>query len=121
MSFNYDVEAPTDITRIRYQVGDTDEATAIYSDEEISFVLDEEESSVGKAVISLIQSVITRLAHEPDMTADWLRVDWRRSSDNWFKLLEEKRRKYGIGLTVRARAGHVWRPDVQDEAPDYND
>ncbi len=120
MTFTYDLVTVTDITRLRFHTGDTLEEAAMWSDEELQFVLNEE-GTVGKAVVALIMSALLRLAHEPDMTADWLRVDWRRAADNWKALLAEKRREFGLGATVSSGGQHVWRPDYMPEAPSYND
>ena len=111
MTFTYDLSTPNDITRVRFNLGDTTEATAIFSDEEITFISGE----VGtwqKAVIACIRSVIGRLAAEPDMQADWLRIDWRRSADNWKLLLSEKAQELGVGKAKASSGGnHAFRPD----------
>lgn len=121
MTFTYDLTAPVeDVSRVRFHLGDTNEATAIYSDEEIAFAIEEEGSWQG-AVIGCIRGVLARLAGEPDMTADWLRVDWRRSVDGWKMLLKDKERLFGIG-GARASSGgqHAWRPDgLLEEAPTW--
>lgn len=112
MSFSYDVSNPNDTTRVRYHLQDTDADTAIFSDEEIAFVLSEE-GSVGRAVVSLITAIMAKLSHEPDMQADWLRVSWRSNVATWARLLADKRREFGIGsgavLTVAGR--QVYRGD----------
>jgi hypothetical protein len=110
MTFTYNLDTPNDITRVRYHLQDTDSAVAIFSDEEISFVLGET-GSVGGAVVSLIRAAMTKLAHEPDGTADWLRVDWRRSADTWRGLLRMKEKEFGLGATGVARGIHVHRLD----------
>lgn len=120
MTFTYTPASPTDLTRVRYHVGDIEEVIAIFSDEEINFVLDEEDDDVGKAVISCITSVIARLNHEPDMQADWLKIDWRRSAENWRALLSEKKAKFGLSPRGSSGGQFGWRPDtLQTEAPDY--
>lgn len=122
MTFSYNVSTPDDITRIRYAITDTDEATAIFQDEEINFVLSEE-GSVGAAVVSLIETIIRQLAHEPDSQQDWLRVDWRRSQAEWRKILADQKRKYGIGtITSTSTVKQAYRPDsLQKTTPDYED
>lgn len=121
IDFHYTPQAVDDVTRVRYHIQDTDEATMIFSDSEIAMVISEE-GNYQAAVISLIQSIISRLSHEPDMTADWLTVSWRRSSADWSSMLAEKRRKFGLGLTITARGTNVYRDDtIQDETPDYWD
>ena len=120
MTFTYNLTSPTDTTRVRYHIGDVEEVAAIFSDEEISFVLDEEDDDVGKAVVSCITSIIARLNHEPDFQADWLKIDWRRSAEHWRVLLAEKKAKFGLSPRGSSGGQFGWRPDtLQTEAPDY--
>jgi hypothetical protein len=125
MTFTYDLVTVTNLTRVRYHIGDTESTTAIFSDEEINFVLAEEAgetSVVGTTVVSCITSIIARLNHEPDMQADWLKIDWRRSAENWKALLSEKKAKFGFSPRGVSGGQHAWRPDtLMTEAPEYND
>ena len=118
MTFSYTPAAATDTTRVRFHLRDTDEASAIFSDEEISFAITEE-TTWQAAVILLIETIIAKLSHEPDMTADWLTISWRRSTEAWQMLLAEKRARFGIAArTGRAKA--TYRSDsLQTEAPDW--
>lgn len=120
MTFTYNLAIPDDITRVRFHLGDTTEATAIFSDEEISFIIDET-GSWRAAVIAGIRSIMARLAAEPDMTADWLRVDWRRSAENWRTLLNEKAQEFGIGKARASSGGqHPYRVDgLLKQEPDW--
>lgn len=121
MTFSYDLVTPTDVTRVRRHISDTDETTAIFSDEEIQFNLDEE-GTVNKAVIALIKQIIAKLSNEPDMKADWLQIDWRRSSEAWFKMLSDKKREFGLGAVIDSGGRHSFRPDtLQKTAPDYGE
>lgn len=120
MTFTYNLTTPDDITRVRFHLGDTTEATAIFSDEEITFITSEA-GTWQRAVIECIRSVMARLAAEPDMTADWLRVDWRRATENWKLLLSEKAQEFGLGKARASSGGnHAFRPDglVKSE-PDW--
>ena len=110
MTFTYDLTTPGDLERVRYHLGDTEEATALASDELIEFRL-EEDGSVAAAVISLIKYAIAKLASEPDMTADWLKIDWRRSAENWQRLLAEKKTEFGLGMVSSSGGQYGWRPD----------
>jgi len=122
MTVTYDLGSPTDLTRVRYHLGDVEITTAIFQDEEISFVLSEESNDVGAAVVSCIKSVMARLNHEPDMQADWLKIDWRRSAENWRALLAEKEQQFGLGARAASGGQHGWRPDMgMREAPSYDD
>lgn len=120
MTFTYTPATPDDITRVRYHVGDVVEETAIFTDEEIQFAIDEEGDWKG-AVIASIRSVMARLAGEPDMEADWLRIDWRRSAENWKLLLSEKSQQFGLGKARASSGGHhAYRPDgLQKSEPTY--
>jgi hypothetical protein len=131
MTFTYSPSAtPSDTTLIRYHIQDTVEAAAIFDDETIGMVL-ATEGSVGKAVVSLIKAIIAKLSHEPDMTADWLTISWRRSSDAWLKLLAEKQKEFGVGVfTISTTTVHTFRQDslqgypaasTETYEPDYHD
>jgi hypothetical protein len=98
MTFTYTPStSPDNITLIRYHISDTVEAYAIFTDDEITMVL-AVEGTIPKAVVSLINAIIQRLSLEPDMTADWLTISWRRSSDAWLKMLDEKKTQLGVGV-----------------------
>ena len=117
MTFTYTPGTPTDVTRARFHVGDTVEAGALFTDEEITFAIDEA-GGWQQAVIMLLQNLIARLSADGDFQADWLRVDSSRSVGSLRALLSEKRRAFGIGA-VRGVAKAVYRSDSgQTGAPD---
>lgn len=119
MPFTYDLSAPTDLERVRFHIGDTDEDTAIFQDQGINFILGEA-GNWQQAVVSCIRNIIARLAGEPDMQADWLRVDWRRSAESWERLLHEKKQEFGLGARASSGGQHAWRPDsLQRGEPDW--
>lgn len=121
MTFTYNLAVPDDITRVRRHISDTDAATAIYSDEEITFFL-AEEGTVAKTVIACIKQVIAKLSMEPNMKADWLQVDWATAMAGWKSLLAEKKSEFGLGFQVSSGGQHSYRPDtLQKEAPDYGE
>lgn len=119
MTFTYDPGSPDDITRVRFHLGDTDEAAAILTDEEISFAIDMA-GGWEAAVIACIQTIIGRLAGEPDFRADWLSVDSSEALDTWRQLLAEKRREFGISR-VRSQAKTTYRPDSYQTGGDYSE
>lgn len=122
MSFSYTPSAtPDDTTKIRYHIQDTDADSAIFSDEEIAMV-QALETTVNATVISLIKAIIQKLSHEPDMQADWLKIDWRRSTASWQTMLETKRREFGLGVQSDSGGQHAYRADsFQSESPDWDD
>lgn len=121
MTFSYDLATPTDVTRVRRHISDTDQATAIFSDEEITFFL-AEEGTVAKTVIACIKQIKAKLAAEPNMKADWLQIDWADAMAAWDKLLAEKKSEFGLGWQVSSGGQHAYRPDsLQKEPPDYGE
>lgn len=119
MTFTYNLADPNNITRVRYHIGDVIEEAAIFSDEEIAFILAEEGDDWRAAVIASIRGIMARIGHEPDMQADWLRIEWRTSSENWRRLLSEKKREFGLGARASGGGEHAWRPDLQDKPPSW--
>lgn len=118
MTFTYTPATPDDITRVRWHIGDTVEATAAFSDEELLFAIAESQSW-QKAVIWAIQTIIARLASEPDFRADWLSVNGQKGIASWRALLAEKRQLFGVPA-VSARGQAVYRSDSnQTEPPDW--
>lgn len=121
MTFNYDLTTPTDITRVRFHVGDTDPDAAIFSDEEITFVIAESGGEWRRAVIACLKSIIGRISAAPDFTADWLKVDYGRSLAGYRALLAQKEKEFGLAGRIGGRAAHTYRPDsLQKGPPDWN-
>jgi hypothetical protein len=120
MAFTYNLTTPNDITRVRYHIGDVVAEAAMYSDEEITFII-AESGGWEAAVIASIKGMLARLGHEPDMQADWLRIGWRASVEMWTKLLAEKKQEFGLGARSNSGGQHAWRPDLMKRAPEYAD
>lgn len=120
MTFTYTPSTtPSDTTKVRYWVGDTTADAAMFSDEEIGMAISIE-GTAQKATISLIRSAMARLAMEPDMTADWLRIDWRRSAESWAALLKQRQTEFGLGARAVSGAQHAYRADsYQTAEPDW--
>ena len=116
MTFTYTPAAATDSTRVRFHTGDTVEAEAYLSDEEITFLL-AEESSWQRATISAIKFIIAKLS-KPNFKADWLQVDHASARKGFESLLQQKRQEFGIAaVTTRSQA--TYRPDSgMDEVPE---
>lgn len=118
MTFTYTLSPATDLTRVRFHIGDTDSSAAKFSDEEINFVISEA-GTWQKAVIQLIQTLIAKLGHTPDATMDWLKIEPSKALAAYEKLLNEKRRELGI-VSLTSTAVHVYRADSdQTESPDW--
>lgn len=118
MTFTYTLSPATDLTRVRFHLGDTDEDAAMFSDEEIAFVITEA-GTWQRAVIACIENLIAKLAATPDFEADWLRVDASKALASYKALLIEKKRALGVGGLV-ATGVHVYRADSDlTESPDW--
>lgn len=120
MTFSYTpATSPNDVTKVRYWIGDTDEDAAMFSDEEIAMAV-AMEGTAQMAAVSLIRAAMARLAHEPDMTADWLRIDWRRSAESWAALLKQRKAEFGLGARAVTGYQHAYRADsFQRAEPDW--
>jgi hypothetical protein len=119
MTFTYTPSAsPDDVTWVRFEIGDTVESDALFSDEEINMSISSE-GSRNKAVLALIDAQIEMLLI-PDFKADWLTVTPSKAVAGLRSLKLSKRKKYGIPA-VSSSTVHTWRPDsLQTEAPDYD-
>lgn len=122
MTFTYTPSTtPTDLTKVRYTIQDTDSTVAMYTDEEINMVL-AIEGTVGAASVSLLKRKITELSNNPNMQADWLRVDWSTTLAALKVALAEVKTEFGLGWQSSSGGQHSYRPDsLQKEAPDYEE
>lgn len=120
MTFTYTPSAtPTDLTRVRFALGDVDSTAAKFSDEEIAMMI-AEETTWQKAVIKLIQTLIAKLSI-PNFSADWLTVDASTARKDLMWLLQQKRNEYGIPA-LSTDVSYAYRPDSrQNQAPDFDD
>lgn len=119
MTFTYTLSPATDLTRVRFALGDTDSASAKFSDEEINFQISEQ-TTWQAAVITLLQGLIAKLSI-PNFTADWLQVDATTARKDLMWLLKEKRNEYGISA-LSVETTYAYRPDSrQNQAPDFDD
>lgn len=124
MTFSYDLtDGLSDIDRVRLWTGDTVEAAAMYSDEELSALI-AEEGSWQAAVVAALEAKIAELALVPDFKADWLEVDVKTTVTLLNGRLARFQAKHadvfndngGIG----SEAVHVYRGDSDaTEAPSY--
>ena len=110
---------------VRRRLGDTKEKSRIFEDEEIAYQLarnavsGDVEGTVGRALVSLIHDIQAYIQREPDMSADWLSINWRRSSEYWRVLETDIRREYGIEPSMSSDGFQVGRDDLT-EGEDYH-
>lgn len=120
MTFTYTPSAtPSDTTRVRFALGDTDSTAAKFTDEEINFQISEQ-TTWQAAVITLLQGLIAKMS-VPNFTADWLTVDATTARKDLMWLLQQKRNEYGISQ-LSVDTAYAWRPDSrQNTSPDFDD
>ncbi len=113
MAFSYTASLIDDVSRVRFEVGDTTEAEAYLSDEEIQALLDEEGGSVGKAAIRCCEFILRKL-NKPNFKADWLEVDYKNARDGFRLTLLELRRRWSGAAASGASYGY--RVDSQQQS-----
>lgn len=122
MTFTYEPSStPDNVTLVRYYTSDTDRDTAMWDDETISMVL-AQKGSVGAASVSLLESKLRELGNNPNMQADWLRVDWSTTFAALNTALANVKTEFGLGWHVVSGGQHSYRPDTLLKAPpDYGE
>lgn len=105
MAFTYN---PADaIGKVRFKVGDTDEATAALTDAEIQALLDENAGHVLKAAVACAQALAARFGRDYDFTTDdqsFKRSQRAKAYENLAaSLADELREKGGFGVVGTVR------------------
>ncbi len=105
-----------EIKAVRYEVGDFDATSQILTDEQITYVLDEEGNDVRGAAARLLESLSRRYALQADVATGDLRLTYSRQSEALAKRAGELRTTQG---TVGAPfAGGTSRSDKEARAAD---
>lgn len=119
MTFTFDNTLSTDLARVRFEIGDTNEAGHYLEDETINYFLTNE--SVGEAVVSCIEHIITQLS-QPDFKKDWLSVSMGEARKGYEVMLKQKRQKYGVyNVTASSTISHAHRADSYEQLSEPND
>lgn len=117
MTFTYTLPF-NDISRVRFNTGQTVSGETFMSDEEINAVITEAGGWQG-AVIASLKFIIMRLS-QPNFKADWLQVDNETARKGYEAMLADKINELGIS-SVSAEAVHVYRADSGlIEEPDFS-
>lgn len=112
MAFTFDLSAGfTDLARVRWEIGDTDEGAPIYQDEVLNALITEK-GTWQEAVIGALENIIATLLGTPNFTADWLKVDASTAVDRYMRLVDSKRTEYGLNaVSVTAATVRPTRAD----------
>jgi len=92
----------SDRDELRFVLGDTDVANALFEDEELDYLL-QEHATVLEAAVAAAEILANRFAREADVAVGDLRADLASLSERWHNRALELRRK----LTVRAARPQV--------------
>ena len=97
MTFTFDPTLATDLSTVRFHIGDTNEAGHFLEDETITSLLTS--TDLAHAVISCIRYIITQLS-QPDFKLDWMSVSNMKDARVGFEgLLKTKAQEFGISAT----------------------
>jgi hypothetical protein len=111
LSFVYDIDALTEdgedasVSRIRFLLGDTDEATAHVQDEEILYLLSDKNGNERAAASAAAEHVAMRYAHEASFSAGPMRQELGERAERWRSLSAQLVSKHSGGVPVILEAG----------------
>ena len=118
MAFTYDPALSTNVSLVRFHIGDTNEDGAFLADETINYLVTT--YSVGEAVVRSIQYIITQLS-QPDFRLDWMQVSNKEARTGYEKLLKEKAQEFGIRLSKLTPTSTISQPYRADSYQDSDD
>ena len=121
MTTTYTGDLTTDKDWVRFNTGDTGPEGYYMTDEVIASLV-ATEGTKEKAAIGGIEYIIAKLS-QPDFKADWLSVDHAAARQGFERLLEQKRKKFGLTVKTRltSRSVAVYRADSLQTNADYTD
>ena len=107
--FTFDSTLSTDLAKVRFEIGDTNEKGHYLEDETITYFLT---GSIGQAVVSCLEYIITQLSI-PDFRLDWMSVTNGQARAAFENMLKLKCQKYGIsqGAVMTSSISHAHRAD----------
>jgi hypothetical protein len=107
--FTFDSTLSTDLAKVRFEIGDTNEKGHYLEDETITYFLT---GSIGQAVVSCLEYIITQLSI-PDFRLDWMSVTNGQARAAFENMLKLKCQKYGIsqGAVLTSSISHAHRAD----------
>ncbi len=97
MGYTYDPALSTDLSLVRFHVGDNSDKGHYLDDGEITYWLTAS-GSVGGAVLACIKYIITRLS-QPDFRLDWMSVSNASALAGFQELLKIKAQEFGLSAT----------------------
>ena len=111
MSYSFDAALATDVSLVRFHIGDNNSEGHYLEDETIQYFVTA--SGVSTAVIRCIQYIITQLS-QPDFRKDWLSVSNAEARKGYENLLKIKAQELGVSISGAVMTSSVtlpYRPD----------
>lgn len=83
MSFSYNPVITSPLDELRLRIGDTVEANALFSDQELTFMLSDSAGVVLDAAIVAANSLVSRFARLADTTVESVSVSYSKLAENY--------------------------------------
>jgi len=100
MSYTFDASLGTDVSLVRFHIGDNHVEGYFLEDVTIQYFVDA--GTVGSAVIACIKYIITQLS-VPNFKLDWMSVSNEEARKGYETMLKDKAQEFGVNLSgVRA-------------------
>ena len=112
MAFTYDAALGTDLSLVRFHIGDTNEEGYFLEDATITYWLTQK-GSVGGAAIACLRYMITQ-ANQPNFKLDWLSVTNTDYVKMLQTLLKQKAQEFGLSATGASMTSTVSNPTRAD-------
>lgn len=119
MTFSFDINLGDDVSKVRFELADTEQDANWLEDETIQAQLGIQ-GTFGGAVIACVEYIIAQLSM-PDFKLDWLSESNASARAAWDDVLDKKRAKFGIGQ-VTGTAVQTYRVDsYQTDGDSYSE
>lgn len=115
-TFTYDNTLSTDLSLVRFHIGDINENGAYLFDETINALITSE-ASVGGAVVACIKYIITQLS-TPNFRLDWMSVTNQQARAGFEGLLIIKAQEFGVALSGMTASTTISLPTRADSFQD---
>lgn len=118
MAFTYTDGGTSNRNRVRLEIGDTDAATAMFTDAEIDDLLSQEGDNMLKAAARACEVLAARYSRRVDFTADGATIRAAQYAEAWRRAGVELRRRAEGTATVTTKRVDGYSDDVETDDVD---
>lgn len=118
MSFTFVPSLSTDVSLVRFHIGDTNISGHYLEDETINYFVTN--NGVNEAVIQCIKYIITQLS-TPNFSQDWLTVSNEQARQGYENLLKTKALELGVSLSRVTSSASISLPYRADSYQDSSE